>query len=96
LIVAVPGGLWLYGLAGCFIAMGLATFGLCIAAWPVMSKALAARGISITYSGALSEWPLITRFAVPALLASLLFEPVNWICTAIIVSTPNGLAEVGG
>jgi O-antigen/teichoic acid export membrane protein len=95
LILAVPAGLWLYGLAGCFIAMALSTLGLGLAAYPVMRRALAQRGISVTFAGALSEWPLITKFALPALLASLLFEPVNWICTAIIVSTPNGLAEVG-
>ena len=95
LILAVPAGLWLYGLAGCFIAMALATLGLCVATFPVMRRALAERGIAVTFAGALSEWPLITRFAVPALFASLLFEPVNWICTAIIVSTPAGLAEVG-
>jgi len=95
LILAVPAGLWLYGLAGCFIAMALATLGLGLSAYPVMRRALAERGITVTFAGALSEWPLITKFALPALLASLLFEPVNWICTAIIVATPNGLAEAG-
>lgn len=95
LIVAVPAGLWLDGLQGCFIAMALSTFGLCLSVWPVMRRALAARGITVSFAGALSEWPMITQFALPALLASVLFEPVNWICTAIIVSTPDGLAEAG-
>ena len=95
LILAVPAGLYLYGLTGCFIAMAAAALGLCLIAYPVMRSALARRGINVTYAGAVSEWPLITNFAVPALLASIVFEPVNWICTAIIVSTPDGLREVG-
>ncbi|MBN9034738.1 MAG: oligosaccharide flippase family protein [Rhizobiales bacterium] len=95
LILAVPAGLYLGGLTGCFIAMAGAALGLCIIAYPAMRSALAERGITITFAGALSEWPLITNFAVPALLASIVFEPVNWICTAIIVSMPGGLKEVG-
>ena len=95
LIIAVPVGLWSYGLTGCFIAMGVATLGQCLIAHPVVRRSLASRNISITFAGALSEWPLITRFAVPALLASLVFEPVNWICTAIIVGAPDGLVQVG-
>jgi len=95
LIVAVPGGLYVGGLAGCFAAMAGATATLCLIAYPAVRAALARRGIAITFAGALSEWPLITNFAVPALLASIVFEPVAWICTAIIVSTPDGLREVG-
>lgn len=95
LVVAVPAGLWLYGLAGSFVAMALSTLGLCLAAWPVVRRALAEKEITIRFAGAFSEWPLITKFALPALFASILFEPVNWICTAIIVSTPDGLAEAG-
>jgi len=95
LILAVPSGLYVGGLTGCFIAMGLTTLGFCVISYPAMRTALARHGICVTFRGALSEWPLITSFAVPALLASLVFEPVNWICTAIIVSTPDGLKEVG-
>src|SRR5690606_7245632 len=34
-------------------------------------------------------------FAVPALLASLVFEPVQWTCVAIIANAPGGLGAVG-
>lgn len=95
LIVGVPTGLMLYGLEGCFAVMGLCTLAQIFAVYPIMTRSLAFKGITVTFAGALSEWPLITRFAIPALLASLLFEPVGWICTAIIVGQPDGLAEVG-
>jgi O-antigen/teichoic acid export membrane protein len=94
-MLSVPAGLYLGGLTGCFLAMAGSAVCLCAIAYPAMRSALAERGIAITFAGALSEWPLITNFAVPALLASIVFEPVNWICTAIIVSTPGGLKEVG-
>src|SRR5690606_1606091 len=95
LIVCVPTGLLFYGLEGCFIAMGLATLGLCLATAPVLLRTLAGRGISLRFRGALSEWPLITRYALPALIASLVFEPVQWVCIAIIANAPGGLAAVG-
>jgi O-antigen/teichoic acid export membrane protein len=95
LILSVPAGLYLGGLTGCFLAMAGAAVCLSAIAYPAMRSALAEHGITIAFAGALSEWPLITNFAVPALLASIVFEPVNWICTAIIVSTPDGLKEVG-
>jgi O-antigen/teichoic acid export membrane protein len=95
LILAVPGGLLAYGLDGCFVAMGLATLGQCVAMVPVLLRALAKRGITLRFRGALSEWPLITRFAVPALIASLVFEPVQWICVAILANSDAGLAAVG-
>lgn len=95
LIVSVPGGLLLFGIDGAFVAMGLATLGLIGASMAVLLRALAARGIALQFRGALREWPLITRYAVPALIASIVFEPVQWICVAIIANGGGGLAAVG-
>jgi O-antigen/teichoic acid export membrane protein len=95
LIVSVPAALLLFGLEGCFIAMGVATLGQIAATVPVLRKALGERGIALQFRGALSEWRLITRFALPALIASIVFEPVQWICIAIIANAPGGLAAVG-
>ncbi len=95
LIVAVPAGLIAFGLEGCFIAMGLVTLGQCLAIVPALRRALAEHGIAIRFRGALSEWRLITGFALPALIASLVFEPVQWICVAIIANGDGGLAAVG-
>ncbi|MBX3531522.1 MAG: oligosaccharide flippase family protein [Rhizobiaceae bacterium] len=95
LILGVPAGLVFYGLEGCFIAMGLATLSLCLVTLPVLLKALARKGIQLQFRGALSEWPLITRYAIPALIASLVFEPVQWVCIAIIANAPGGLIAVG-
>ncbi len=95
MITMVPAGLYSYGLAGSFTALGCAYLGGCLIAYPAMLAALRRRGIEIAFRRAFSQWRLVTRYAVPALLASLLYEPVNWVCTAMVVNNPDGLAQVG-
>lgn len=95
MIAAVPAGLYLYGLTGAFAGLGAAYLAGCVITAPAMTGALRAKGIPLAFRGALSQWPMITGFAIPALLASLLFEPVNWICTTIVVGNPDGLQQVG-
>lgn len=95
MIASVPAGLYLYGLTGGFAALGLAYLAGCMVTTPAMLHALRSHGIRFSFSGSLSQWPMITRYAIPALLASLLYEPVNWICTMIIVNKPDGLEQVG-
>jgi O-antigen/teichoic acid export membrane protein len=95
MIASVPVGLYFHGLTGSFAALGCAYLGGCLIALPAMLRALKARGVPLAFRGTLSQWPMITRYAIPALLASLLYEPVSWICTAIVVNHPNGLQQVG-
>ncbi|MET3662915.1 oligosaccharide flippase family protein [Aquamicrobium ahrensii] len=95
MIGSVPAGLYLYGLTGGFAALGFAYLAGCMITTPAMLHGLRSRGIRFSFSGSLSQWPMITRYAIPALLASLLYEPVNWICTTIIVNKPDGLEQVG-
>ncbi|HET7413746.1 MAG TPA: oligosaccharide flippase family protein [Pararhizobium sp.] len=95
MIVSVPAGLYFYGLAGSFAALGCAYFAACVITYPAMTGALRRRTVRIIFRGALSQWPMITRYAIPGLMASVLFEPVNWICTTIVVNNPDGLKQVG-
>lgn len=95
MIAAVPAGLNRYGLTGAFIALGCAYLAGCIIIMPTLMRALKTHRIPLAFRGALSQWRMITRYALPALLASLLYEPVNWICTTIVVNKPDGLEQVG-
>ncbi len=95
MIVAVPSGLYFGELTGAFIGLGAVWLFACIVVYPVLMRAMRNRGIALAYRGALSQWPMIVRYAIPALLASVLFEPVNWICQAIVVNNPDGLKQVG-
>ncbi|MFC3206568.1 oligosaccharide flippase family protein [Aquamicrobium soli] len=95
MIAAVPVGLYFYGLTGAFAGLGTAYLAGGLIAAPATTGALRQKGIPLAFRGALSQWPMITGYAIPALLASLLFEPVNWICTTIVVGNPDGLQQVG-
>jgi O-antigen/teichoic acid export membrane protein len=83
MIAAVPAGLYLHGLTGAFIALGCAYLAGCFITMPTMMRALKAHGVPLAFRGALSQWRMITRYAIPALLAS------------ILVNKPDGLEQVG-
>lgn len=52
-------------------------------------------GVPLSVSGIVSEFPLLWRFSLPALLGSVMVIPVNWICSAFLVSQPYGLGQMG-
>jgi len=41
------------------------------------------------------ELQVLWGFSLPAVLASLMFGPVNWLCSAMLVNQPGGYAEMG-
>lgn len=44
--------------------------------------------------GCLSEWPVLWRFAFPALLSGALVGPAHWAAQAFLANTSNGYAEM--
>jgi O-antigen/teichoic acid export membrane protein len=43
----------------------------------------------------ISEWPILWKYSIPALMSGLFFIPVTWITNAILVNQTNGYAELG-
>jgi len=41
------------------------------------------------------ELPILWRFSLPAVLASSLVGPVNWLCATFLVNQPDGYGEMG-
>mgnify|MGYP000861028187 CR=1 FL=1 len=41
------------------------------------------------------EMPIIWKFSLPAVLASSLVGPVNWLCATFLVNQPDGYGEMG-
>lgn len=60
----------------------------------VLRKQAAGLGISFTYRGCLRHWPVLWAYSLPALLASLLVTPVNWLSCILLGKQPNGVAEL--
>jgi O-antigen/teichoic acid export membrane protein len=98
------------GLLGCGIVItGVLTAGLigaifglvagaglqCLGYCYFLRRELDNSSLSITYSGCFTEWPVIAKFSVPALLAAAMTGPVNWVCSAIVVNQPTGYAQMG-
>ena len=60
-----------------------------------LRRELHSHGLSIVYKGCFTEWPVLARFSLPALLAGAMTGPANWICSAILVNQPAGYAQMG-
>jgi O-antigen/teichoic acid export membrane protein len=52
-------------------------------------------GVVTSYRDAWQENSVLWSFAVPALLSGIVYMPVIWAANAILVRSPNGLAEMG-
>jgi O-antigen/teichoic acid export membrane protein len=51
--------------------------------------------IPLSLSSARGEIAVLWSFSLPAMLSGLLVTPVNWACSAMLVNTPRGFAEMG-
>lgn len=52
-------------------------------------------GVPVTLRGCKSEWSVLWKFSLPAVLSSALVGPVNWACSALLVNQPDGYGEMG-
>lgn len=87
---------WYWGVSGAIVALVItATFSLLISAQAVrhqfrLNKIPASWGKQVW-----REWPVLHRFAIPALVSSLLVMPTIWVTNAMLVQQPNGYGELG-
>lgn len=92
----VVGGAMLFELPGVIWGMIIAQASGCLANLLIWRREAARLQIPVTsWSMTTSELPLLWRFAVPATLGSLLVNPVEWACTAMLARQPNGFEHVG-
>jgi O-antigen/teichoic acid export membrane protein len=52
-------------------------------------------GIALKFKITIEEWKILVKFSIPAMLAGILFAPVNWLGASILVNQPNGYASMG-
>lgn len=92
----VVGGAILGELSGAIWGMIVAQATGCLANMLIARSEAARFGIPIvSWRQATAELPLLRRFALPATLGSLLINPIDWTCTAMLVRQPNGFEHVG-
>lgn len=51
--------------------------------------------ISITYKTCLSEYKLLFKFALPAMLMNIVVMPITWVGNTIVINAPNGYYNLG-
>jgi O-antigen/teichoic acid export membrane protein len=60
-----------------------------------LRKEAARYNVRITFKDFGHEWAVLWRFSAPAALSGIVSAPVNWFCSAMLVSHPGGYAELG-
>lgn len=83
-----------YGLTGAATALSVSVFFQCLISRYQMRQALRRFKIGQNAKGSLQEWPLLWRFALPALLAGIVVSPAHWAVQAMLANTPNGFDQV--
>lgn len=88
-------GVKIWGLFGAIYAMLLLAFIGTVLNYILLMKIALKNNVIIRYSGLASEYSVLWKFSVPALLSSLLVMPVMWITQAFLVNKPGGYHEMG-
>ncbi|WP_052263353.1 oligosaccharide flippase family protein [Geobacter pickeringii] len=93
--VCMVGGVVASGLAGAVWGLVAST----AVGWLVGHRAVrreAVRfGVPLSWHGICREMPILKSFSLPAILASALYGPVGWVCSAMLVNEHNGYAQMG-
>ena len=88
-------GVWFLGLTGAVAATVL----VAAMGWWLSQRALRAEcataGVPISYHGARTDWPILWKFSLPALLSTLVVAPVMWLANTVVANQPSGYAELG-
>jgi O-antigen/teichoic acid export membrane protein len=88
------GSTLIWGLKGAVIGFGLNFLFLWLLSYRAVRKECLRFNIKIDFLGSLSEWQILYKFSIPALLSGLMVGPVIWGCNAMLVSQPNGYDEM--
>jgi O-antigen/teichoic acid export membrane protein len=91
----IVGGAILFGLSGIIWGMVLAQAGGCLLNLIALRREAKRYGIPISYSSCLTEFPILWRFSIPAVLAQLLISGINWSAATMLVRQMNGYGEMG-
>jgi O-antigen/teichoic acid export membrane protein len=60
-----------------------------------LRREAARHSIPISYASCMTEFPLLWRFSLPAVIAGLLVNAANWAAIAMLAHQPDGYSEIG-
>lgn len=88
------GFILLYGLPGSVIGFGFNFLLLWVINFVAVRKEVQKFDVTIQFENLWSEWPILYKFSLPALLSGVLVAPVLWACNVMLVNQPNGYEEM--
>ena len=89
------GGAYLKGLEGVVWGMTIAVAINWLINHYAIRKECKKSGIPYTYRGCFTEHPVLWQFALPSMVSSIFFIPVEWALNALIVNQPGGYEQMG-
>lgn len=92
---AVVGGGVALGLDGAVWGLVGGQAAICMIGHLAVVRTTRERGIALRLWGGGHARHLLWRFSIPATLSSVVVTPVSWACSAMLVNTPGGFAQVG-
>ena len=92
--VSLLGALF-FGLNGAVGALLFSTALLWILSDRALRRCCRQERVALYWGNAGKEWAILWSFSLPALLSSLLVNPVLWLASIMLVSHPNGYGELG-
>jgi len=92
---AIALGAYGMGLDGAVAGLVIAAVSLCAVNHVLLRQQCRAHGVRYALLCDRPTLRMVLAFSIPALLASSLVGPVNWLCVAIVARQPNGLFEAG-
>ena len=85
---------WRFGLAGAVVGLAVSACLQCAVLTVFLVRESARHGVSLTRRGLWQERAIVAHFALPASLASLLYQPATWIGTALLARQAAGFQQL--
>lgn len=94
-LTAIP-LVWFYGVQGAIASLTIsAALGVFLCSGALKTECIS-HNVPVTFNRLIwGEWPILWRFAFPAMASGLMVAPVTWISNIILVNQPNGYGEMG-
>lgn len=88
------GGVWWRGLQGALWGLCATQALNCLLSFRALRVEAHRAGVKLGWNLSAQEWGLLWRFSLPAVLASAVVAPANWLCAALIANQPSGYNEM--
>ena len=88
-------GAWWFGLVGAVWGLVGSVAVNCLFSHLALRREAAAAGVPLSAKLQPEQWGVLWRFSLPSVLINVIYGPVNWACSALLVNQPHGYAEMG-